>query len=84
VLALSALSLPLLRRAEGPVRLLVPTIVAMILPPLVFFGDPRFHLPAVPFLAILAGLGITTAARALAGRRPPPVAPPAPEPVAVG
>ena len=71
VLAVSALSLLLLRRREGPIRLLVPTILALIAPPLIFFGDPRFHVPVVPFLAVLAALGLTTAARALVEARRP-------------
>lgn len=34
---------------------LVLTGIGMIVPPLVFFGDPRFHVPAVPIAAIAAG-----------------------------
>lgn len=35
-------------------RLVVLAIAAMALPPLVFFGDPRFKVPLVPFLAVTA------------------------------
>lgn len=35
---------------------LVLTGIGMIIPPLVFFGDPRFHVPAVPIAAIAAGV----------------------------
>jgi hypothetical protein len=35
---------------------LVLTAIGMIIPPLVFFGDPRFHVPAVPIVAIAAGV----------------------------
>ena len=69
MLAVAALTVPLLRRPDGARRLLVPTMVALIAPPLVFFGDPRFHVPVVPFLAVVVALGVTTAARAVAGRR---------------
>jgi 4-amino-4-deoxy-L-arabinose transferase-like glycosyltransferase len=50
--ALTVLALPRLWRtgwASG--RLLVLTMLAMALPPLIFFGDVRFHLPVLPFMA---------------------------------
>lgn len=46
----------LLRRRAGPAALFVVlTGVGMLVPPLIFFGDPRFHVPAVPIAAIAAG-----------------------------
>jgi len=42
-------------------RILLCVSIAYILAmPLIFFGDPRFHYPAIPMLAILAGAGIGT------------------------
>ena len=40
---------------------LVLTAIGMIIPPLVFFGDPRFHVPAVPIVAIAAGVLVAAA-----------------------
>lgn len=37
----------------------VLTGVGLLLPPLVFFGDPRFHVPAVPIAAIGVGVLVT-------------------------
>ena len=50
--ALTLLALPRLWRtgwAAG--RLLALTMLALALPPLIFFGDVRFHLPVLPFMA---------------------------------
>lgn len=46
------------RRAPASV-FVVLTGGGMIIPPLVFFGDPRFHVPAVPIVAI--GVGVLAA-----------------------
>lgn len=44
-----------LLRARRPVGwFVVLTGAGMLVPPLVFFGDPRFHVPAVPLAAIAA------------------------------
>lgn len=37
-------------------RLVVTGFVALLLPPLLFFGDPRFHVPAIPLAAV--GVGV--------------------------
>jgi 4-amino-4-deoxy-L-arabinose transferase-like glycosyltransferase len=42
------------RRPEGLLVVLIG--VGMLLPPMVFFGDPRFHVPAVPIAALGAGV----------------------------
>ena len=42
------------RGADHRRRLVVLTMVAMALPPLLFFGDTRFKVPVVPFLAMTA------------------------------
>jgi hypothetical protein len=55
VLGLGGLVLLAARRTPSSI-FLVLTAVGMIIPPLVFFGDPRFHVPAVPIVAIAAGV----------------------------
>jgi 4-amino-4-deoxy-L-arabinose transferase-like glycosyltransferase len=45
-------------------------LACILAAPLVFFGDPRFHFPAVPLLCIVAANGVVAAWRA---RRPPPL-----------
>ena len=41
-------------RRDPRLVLLVVTVVGLLVPIVVFFGDPRFKVPAVPFLALLA------------------------------
>jgi hypothetical protein len=43
--------------------------IALAVQPLIFFGDPRFHVPVLPFLAVLAGLSISRFGEFLASRR---------------
>ena len=54
VLALSALGLPLLIvQAPRPERRLVlVTLVALLAIPLLLWGNPRFHQPLLPFMAM--------------------------------
>lgn len=52
---------------RGPGLLLAAAYVLAI--PIVFFGDPRFHYPAVPVLTMSAGVGIALVASAAAGRK---------------
>jgi 4-amino-4-deoxy-L-arabinose transferase-like glycosyltransferase len=53
VLALAAL--PLALRGRRPDRLFVVLAAgALLVPPLMFFGDPRFKMPIVPYLVVLA------------------------------
>ena len=58
VLLAAAVALPRAWRAERTVTVFaVGAIVAtVIVPVVVFFGDPRFHVPAAPFVAVLAAL----------------------------
>jgi 4-amino-4-deoxy-L-arabinose transferase-like glycosyltransferase len=69
VLAWALLSVPIafvsrdLRRAG-----LGLSLAYLIAAPLVFFGDPRFHYPAVPLITIVAASGIVAVAQA--ARRP--------------
>jgi len=66
-MALSVVAVPMALRRGGPewtvVLLIVPATV--VLPVLATFGDPRFHVPALPFFALMAALPIV----ALADRR---------------
>jgi len=59
-----------LARRSPPGLAVVLTGAVVLLPPLVFFGDPRFHVPAVPVAAV--GIGVATDAwrRSRAAGRP--------------
>ena len=46
----------LVRRRTPSALFVVLTGFGMLLPPLIFFGDPRFHVPAVPIAAIAIGV----------------------------
>ena len=73
VAGLTVLGLVVARRRADPRRtLLLWTAVAVGLPPLVFFGDPRFKLPVVPFMAIAVALALVAATRASSPRGTPP------------
>ena len=67
VLAVAALGIPRFRREADPRRAaFLWSMVAVAVPPLIFFGHPRFHVPVVPFLAVLAasaGVAMWTARR---------------------
>ena len=51
------------RRRDPRRSLLLWSMVALIVPPLAFFGDPRFKLPVVPFLAVLAAVTVVRLSR---------------------
>lgn len=55
VAGICGLALLTIRRTPATI-FLVLTGVGMLIPPLVFFGDPRFHVPAVPIVAIAIGV----------------------------
>ena len=54
LVGLGGLVLLAVRRTPASI-FLVLSAIGMIIPPLVFFGDPRFHVPAVPIVAIAVG-----------------------------
>jgi 4-amino-4-deoxy-L-arabinose transferase-like glycosyltransferase len=56
------------RRLAGVAALLGLALAGLFVPVL-FFGDPRFKVPATPLLAVFAALAGVTLARALARRR---------------
>lgn len=58
---------PALREGDLRRRILVAWTGVLLFTPLVFFGGARFHVPALPFFAILAALAIGWASR---GRDP--------------
>ena len=65
VLALAAAGLPrLLRRWSRPEsRLVLVALAAMLVIPLLLWGNPRFHLPLYPYIVVLAAALIDAAAR---------------------
>jgi 4-amino-4-deoxy-L-arabinose transferase-like glycosyltransferase len=57
VLALAFAGLPFLRRAPRPERRIVVVLGAvLVVIPLLLWGNPRFHQPVVPFMAVSVGL----------------------------
>ena len=63
-LGLGVLGLVAVRGRRDPrLSLFLWAMVAMALPPLLFFGDERFHVPMVPFLAVLAAVTIVRVAQ---------------------
>ena len=59
-------------RARQDVRRLfvVLAMAALAAPPLVFFGDPRFHVPAVPLFAIPVALSLLAVVRRVKEKAP--------------
>ncbi len=69
MLGFLVLGLPLWFTWRHPVRLLLVSVLAYwTLVHLVFFGDPRFHIPVEPLIAVLASIPWAV----LWGRWPPP------------
>jgi 4-amino-4-deoxy-L-arabinose transferase-like glycosyltransferase len=62
-LAAAVIGLPwLVRRPPRPERWLVLSVlVALLVIPLLLWGNPRFHLPLAPFIALSAGALVTVA-----------------------
>ena len=59
------------RRYRPEVAIVLLSMGALIAVPLLLWGNPRFHLPFSPFLAILAGGAVATSVEMLRRRRPP-------------
>jgi hypothetical protein len=76
-LLLTAASVPFLALRRHPRRgVLVWTVPAIVIVPVVvFFGDVRFHVPALPLLAMTAAVGIVELAGRLSPRRGEPSRP---------
>ncbi len=61
-LALALLAVPAFVRRDQPWRLFFAlAAAALAVQPLIFFGDPRFHLPVLPFVAVLAAVTLCRA-----------------------
>jgi 4-amino-4-deoxy-L-arabinose transferase-like glycosyltransferase len=66
-LALSALAVPAFIRRRRPWRLFfLLAALALAVQPLIFFGDPRFHVPVLPFVAVFAAVTLVRARDRLA------------------
>jgi hypothetical protein len=57
------------RRRRPEAALVLLSMAALIAVPLLLWGNPRFHLPFSPFLAILAGGAAATSIEALQRRQ---------------
>jgi 4-amino-4-deoxy-L-arabinose transferase-like glycosyltransferase len=57
-------------RRDGALVVPVTTLLAWTAVSLVFFGEPRFHVPVLPAFALLAGVAIAAAYRAVADHLP--------------
>jgi hypothetical protein len=76
VLVAAVAGLPLLWRSPRPERRLVVTVMAALLViPLLLWGNARFHLPLTPFLAISAAALAAAAVDRIAPRAGPAAAP---------
>lgn len=71
VVGLAVVGLPTLaRRERRPQRLLVLSgLLGLLVIPLLLWGNPRFHLPLAPFLALSAACALDAGWRALDRRR---------------
>jgi 4-amino-4-deoxy-L-arabinose transferase-like glycosyltransferase len=70
-LALGVLGLWRVKAGRDPRRLFVVLAIGVLAaPPLVFFGDPRFHVPAVPLFAIPVALALLAVLRRVKERAP--------------
>jgi hypothetical protein len=82
VLVLAIVGLPLLyRRSPRPERRIVVVIgAALLIIPLLLWGNPRFHQPLVPFMAISAAVVVLLAVDRARALRPGTAAPAEAEP----
>lgn len=68
-LALSVLAVPAFVGRARPWRLFfLLSATALAVQPLVFFGDPRFHVPVLPFLAVMAAVTLSRSRSLFAAR----------------
>jgi 4-amino-4-deoxy-L-arabinose transferase-like glycosyltransferase len=56
------------RRDDTRLLMMLFAMLGLILVPLMFIGEPRYHLPVLPFVALLAAVPVTALIRRLAGR----------------
>jgi 4-amino-4-deoxy-L-arabinose transferase-like glycosyltransferase len=82
VFALAAIGIPAFFRGRRPGRLFVViSMLGLLAIPLGLWGNSRFHIPALPFLALAAAVPLTLGAGRLTSRPPPDRPAPAREPV---
>jgi 4-amino-4-deoxy-L-arabinose transferase-like glycosyltransferase len=73
-LVLGLLAVPAFLGRHRPWRLFfLLAAAALAVQPLIFFGDPRFHVPVLPFVAVLAAVVLTRTRSLFAARRDRPV-----------
>jgi 4-amino-4-deoxy-L-arabinose transferase-like glycosyltransferase len=73
-LVLGLLAVPAFLGRHRPWRLFFLLAgAALAVQPLIFFGDPRFHVPVLPFVAVLAAVLLTRTRSRFAARSDPPV-----------
>ena len=74
VVALGLLAVPAFVGRHRPWRLFfLLAAAALAVQPLIFFGDPRFHVPVLPFVAVLAAVTIARIRSFIATRGERPV-----------
>jgi Dolichyl-phosphate-mannose-protein mannosyltransferase len=72
ILVVSAFGLPALFRGRRPERLLVAiSMLSLLAVPLGLWGNPRFHLPALPLVTIAAAVPLDSVLRRMPGARRP-------------
>ncbi len=52
-----------IRQGDRRLIFLLVMLAYVLAIPLIFFGDPRFHFPAIPIVSVLAGSGLVSALR---------------------
>jgi 4-amino-4-deoxy-L-arabinose transferase-like glycosyltransferase len=73
-LVLGLLAVPAFLGRHRPRRLFfLLAAAALAVQPLIFFGDPRFHVPVLPFVAVLAAVLLTRTLSLFAARSTRPV-----------
>ena len=73
-LVLGLLAVPVFLARHRPWRLFfLLAAAALAVQPLIFFGDPRFHVPVLPFVAVLAAVSLTRMWSRFAARRARPM-----------
>jgi hypothetical protein len=71
---LGLLAVPAFLGRHRPWRLFfLLAAAALAVQPLIFFGDPRFHVPVLPFVAVLAAVLLTRTRSRFAARSDRPV-----------
>jgi len=73
VLTLAAVGTWSFARRADPRRLLfLLTTASLVVTPILLYGAPRYKVPAMPFLTLIAAAGAVTIVDPLLRRRPPP------------